>query len=1171
MVCGRWFSALLLLGLAFPSFAQTPKTQDVTAPLIFEPNQGQAPPAVRFLSRANGHSFFLSDTEAVLAFADPAFSVRMKLAGQNPHPQIEGVGPLGGVTNYLLGSDPAQWRRGVPHFSKVRYAEVYPGIDLIYYGNNRQLEYDFEIRPDIDPSVVQIQFQGVDSIAVDPVGDLVLHTPHGEIRQRRPIAFQKRGNAVEPVEARFRVRGDRVGFELGAYDPRLPLVIDPTFVWASYIGGPGGDQANDLAIDSLGYVYLTGITQWVDSEPAGLLNPPAGSDFEAFVTKMDSAGAVVYTTYFGGAAIDEGHSIAVDSSGSAHVTGYTTSSDFPLVNAFQSQRGGTQDAYIVKLNPGGDAILFSSYLGGSTGGNGTSDRGIGIAADDLGNVTVVGTTFADDFPVLNAFQPGKGGGQGDAFVTQFSAVGTLVFSTYLGGNGNDAAYDVAIDSDRNIVLTGFTTSNNQGDFAVPFPTANAFDPAWNGGDDIFITKMDPSGQSLIFSTYFGGSDADDGVRLALDQSNTIYVTGYTKSFNFPLRNAVQFLNGGNIPVSCGAGVTPPCFDAFLIKMHPDGQDIDVSTPIGGEDNDSGTSIAVDSAGFIHLTGYTTSLQFYAINAITGAGGFLRSPQDGFVMKLTPDLSALVFSSFLGGFGTDAGTSIGVDVAGDVYVTGFTTATEFPVTSNAAQGTFAGSQDGFIVKINDDDVVTSTAYAFPAGGGALTSTAGQSSNTTFGYVSAELASGLSPMGLEIVDLRSAGTLVNEVSLPVPPRSYSGRVYANTSLTDTTALTIVNPNDEEVEIGFYFTPRTGGTNFFGGFDLPAHAQVSGLINRAPFNVPLDQQGTLTYQANSGQEISAVAFRVLGSGSNSANAYLPTVTYPYPEHDRPVVVPQIVDGGGWSTQFYLVNPGENTITGEIRLFRNALPGEPGVPAEMQTDQGQSSVFSYSIEPRALYTLIGSGAPAELWTGFAEVVPSAGSMVPLAYAILNGTDHAGFTATTVEAVEAGTDFKMYAETSGVYPEPLAARPAVSLANSSDLPATVNLSLIGLDGVDSGLTAQVTLPSKGHLSRFLHEIPGFENLPSPHVGVLRVTTSQPGVTFAGFRGRYNERAHFLVTATGPLKALGNVNPVIFPHLVDGGGYATQFILIDNSGSGASGTFRFLNQVGTPLNIGIMP
>ena len=319
-----------------------------------------------------------------------------------------------------------------------------------------------------------------------------------------------------------------------------------------------------------------------------------------------------------------------------------------------------------------------------------------------------------------------------------------------------------------------------------------------------------------------------------------------------------------------------------------------------------------------------------------------------------------------------------------------------------------------------------------------------------------------------------------------------------------------------------------------------------------------------------MSAVALLVSGSGSSPTNVWLPIMN-PYQVNNHVVVIPQFVDGFGWSTHIHLVNQSEDTITGEIRLFKNGEPGQPGVPMEIASEQGVGSVFAYSIEPRGVFSFIGRGEAGETTAGFAEIVPTPGENAPQAHAILNFSN-VGFLSTAVEGVEPGLSFKMYVEISGAFPEALAATPALALANSSDSPATVTLQLVGLDGTDSGLSGVLTIPPKGHVSSFLFEVPGFGTLPSPYTGVLRLTTSQPGVTFAGFRARYNEQGQFLATITGPLKEVGNMNPVIFPHLVDGGGYATQFIVIPGaSGAGASGTIRYVDPSGSPLNLAIAP
>jgi hypothetical protein len=1081
--------------------------------------------------------------------------VRMKLVGQNPHPVIEGTGLQPGFTNYFHGSDPAQWLRAIPHFEKVRYSAVYPGIDLIYYGSGRQLEYDFQIQPAFDPSAIQIEFEGVNGVSLAPDGDLILSTSTGEIRHRRPIAFQRRGSVQEPVEARFIVRDRRVGFEVGRYDHTRVLTIDPTLVWSSYLGGTGNDQGNDVAVDGDGNVYVTGFTQdgatFNDEEnpPVPTLQPDPLKRFEAFVTKLTPSGTVVYSTYFGGtppAALasgtvdDEAHSLALDATGNIYVVGYTFNNDFPIVNGFQTTPRGAQEAYLVKLDNSTGNIQFSSYLGGVQ-----SDRAFGVAVDPAGNAYVAGSTLSTNFPVTNAFQSRFGEGLRDAFLTKVTTAGTVDFSTFLGGFGDEQAFDVALDSLGNIVLTGSTSSLN-------FPTSRPLLSTFRGGsDDIFITKFNPTGNALVFSTFWGGSGSDNGVRLTVDTNDTIYVTGTTASgLDFPLKNPAQFINAG-------------LFDSFLIKMHPDGQNVDFSTFIGAEDTESGTGVAVDSSGFIYVAGFTNSLGFFAINAVSG---FLRGARDAFIMKIAPDASFVVFSTFLGGFGIEGATSIALDSSSNAYITGFTTSpVDFPVSEDAFQDRNAGFQDGFIVKLNSDDVKTSTPFAFPTNGGTSTSTAGQTAQPTFGYASVEVSAGPSPSGLAIIDLRSGGVLLNEVSLPVPPPSPLGQFYVATNLTSSTAVTMVNRSDETAEIDVQVTPNGGGEPIRRTFMLAGRAHLSGFLFADPFNIPIDLIGTMAYFSST--PLSTIALR---AGSGGSNIYQPIIDF-NTATTNPVTIPQFAEGGGWSGQIYLVNPTDDVISGEIRFFKAGLPGEPGIPADMVADRGTASVFPYSIDPRQSFTIVTHGEGSDITSAYADIVPASGSKTPLAYAILNFVEN-GLLNVTVEGVEAASEFKMYAEITGDFPAALGTMPAVSLANSLNSPATVTLKLIGFDGADSGLSSVITLPPKGHLSRFLYEIPGFENLPHPYLGILYATTSQPGVTFAGFRTRYNEREQFLITATGPLKSVGEFGPVVFPHLVDGGGYATQFILINGpGGSGSVGTIKYLDQLGNPLNVAIAP
>ena len=410
------------------------------------------------------------------------------------------------------------------------------------------------------------------------------------------------------------------------------------------------------------------------------------------------------------------------------------------------------------------------------------------------------------------------------------------------------------------MLTGFTSS-------VDFPTEKPlYNKLFGGADDVFITKFNNTGRSLVFSTFLGGSNSDNGVRLTTDRDNYIYVTGYTSSTDFPIKNPAQLFHRG-------------AFDAFLIKLNPDGQDAVFSTYIGAEDTEGGTAIAVSADGTIYLAGFTNSLEFYAINAING---FLRGARDAFVMKIASDASNVIFSTYLGGFGVDGATAIAVDGSGNAYVTGFTFSADFPLADNAFQAGIGGEQDGFIVKINAEDIKTTSPFVIPIRGGANIATAGQTAVTIFGYAAADLEIGQPPSGMEVVDLRSVGVLVNEVGIPAAPAISVGRLMARTATGDSTAVSMANRSSEEIRVDFYFTAEDGTTSDFGYFLLPANGHVSSLLTGEPFNIPAERSGTLTFTTS--VPLFATALRIDTTSSVPVNTYVPIVD-PYTANDRPV----------------------------------------------------------------------------------------------------------------------------------------------------------------------------------------------------------------------------------------------------------------------------------------------
>ncbi len=684
-------------------------------PLSFEANRGQTDRRVKFLSRASGYSLFLTGDEAVFELSGskadtkktkiagtdlalpPSMAVpkvggmlRMKLLHANVTAKVTGEDELPGTSNYFIGNDRAKWRTNVATYAKVKYEGIYSGIDLVYYGTQRQLEYDFIVAPGADPRRIAFDVRGAKRVSWDEHGDLVLKMEigEGEIRLHKPVVYQKKENgARQQIAARYAITGtNRVGFEVADYDASRPLYIDP-LVYSTYLGGSSTDLGYGIAVDSAGNAYVTGYTFSADFPTVNPLQPINDGNYDTFVTKINSAGsALVYSTFLGGSGGEQGWGIAVDGAGNAYVTGLTTSTDFPTTpGAFQTICGDALlcdygDAFVAKIDSAGSALVYSSYLGGSVG-----DAGYGIAVDGAGNAYVTGATNSFDFPTMNPLQPTYGG-YGDAFVTKINATGSaLVYSTFLGGSRPDAGRSIAVDSAGNAYVAGATYSSN-------FPTMNPLQPANGGAPDAFVSKLNASGSALVYSTYLGGSDYEVGIGIAVDGAGNAYVTGPTASRDYPTKNPLQPALGGY-------------YDAFVSKLSPTGSGLVYSTYLGGNSPDDAWGlggIAVDSAGNAYVTGSTSSSNFPTVNPLQKKE---RGDADAFVSKLNPTGSALVYSTYLGGTVEEVGTSIAADSSGNAYVTGWTTSTNFP-TKNPLQPVYGGNYDAFVAKI-DTRVVTAT--------------------------------------------------------------------------------------------------------------------------------------------------------------------------------------------------------------------------------------------------------------------------------------------------------------------------------------------------------------------------------------------------------------------------------------------------------------------------------
>ena len=734
-------------------------------PLSFEANQGQAIASEKFLAHGSGYSLYLARNGVVLALcqaaqravgrnAGPAegrsrnsaacSAVRMQLESANSAATPVGEEQLPGTVNYFIGSDPSKWRTGIPTYARVRYRSIYPGIDLVYYGNHRELEYDFVVAPGANANLIRMRFGGAGHVRRAANGDLVLRVERGEARFRRPEIYQMVGGQRVPITGDFVLTGDgAVRFRLGRYDRSRPLTIDPALEYSTFLGGSGGAVANAIAVDASGNAYVTGVALAGFPVTAGALQSAdkAGQptiDGNAFVAKLNVSGtALVYATYMGGSGNatpnsgmgDGGTAIAVDANGNAYVTGYTWSSDFPVTpGALQTTNKAAadngSDAFVAKLNPTGSALIYSTYLGGS-GSPLTEfeegDFGYGIAVDASGNAYIAGTTSSTDFPVTpGALQTANNEGQSgvtDGFVAKLNATGTaLVYSTYLGGNGGpsglgygDKSLAITIDAAGNAYVTGAAGSTN-------FPvTQGAYQTTNHSPTTAFVTKLNPGGTAVLSSTYLGGSNGAAGQAIAVDATGNIYVAGTTGSADFP--------------VTAGALETtmPGPWDGFVAKLNPSVTTLLYSTFLGGSGGsdfvpntsliapigDTANGLALDSAGDAYVVGSTSSSNFpVTTGALQPANGDNQSGcLNGYIAELKPDASALVYSTYLGGncngdyqHGVgDTVYGIVLDGDGGLYVAGSAQSANFPVTSGAFQTVF--NAEGYFPPNNENAFVT----------------------------------------------------------------------------------------------------------------------------------------------------------------------------------------------------------------------------------------------------------------------------------------------------------------------------------------------------------------------------------------------------------------------------------------------------------------------------------
>lgn len=701
-----------ILGWALPLAASSATNAAVPAkfsetygklPLTFEANEGQVNSTVAFLSRGPGYTLFLTPTEAVLNLShqrQETAVVGLRLIGGNNHPRMVGMNRQATTSNYFIGNDPRQWHTAVAHYAQVHLEDVYPGVDMVYRGNQRQLEYDFVVAPGADPARIRLAFRGADSITIGARGELILRTAGGELVQPAPAVYQEAGGLRERIEGRYILLAPpaagaeggghcgQVGFVVGQYDHARVLVIDPVLAYSTFLGGSGNDWGADIAVDEAGNAYLAGVTEspTFPGISGTSIQPNRAGENDVFVTKINAEGtAIVWSTFLGGDDSDFPSEIAVDDTGNSYLTGNTQSITFPGVSgsSIQPAHGGEVDAFVMKINPAG-GIVYSTFLGGNR-----HDAAVGIAVDGAGNAYVAGQTYSSIFPGIseNSIQPTHANNSGlVAFATKINAMGTaIVWSTFLGGGGFfDSAWGIAVDSAGNAYVAGSTTSTS-----FPGASGSAIQPLNSGGDDGFVTKINETGTAIVYSTFLGGSEFDRAYGIAVDSIGNAYVTGITGSANF------QGVGANSIqPERAGPG------DAFVTKINTLGTAVLYSTFLGGSEDELGSGIAVDGTGNAYVTGWTESMTFPGVNwrSIQPLNG---GRHDGFVTTINATGTAIVFSTFLGGSGDEFAGDIAVDDARNLYVTGETQSVNFPsAAGNSIQPVHGGGDyDSFVTKIS----------------------------------------------------------------------------------------------------------------------------------------------------------------------------------------------------------------------------------------------------------------------------------------------------------------------------------------------------------------------------------------------------------------------------------------------------------------------------------------
>jgi hypothetical protein len=704
-------------------------------PLYFVENRGQIDSRVKFYEKSQGRAVWFTQEGVSFSFpkeppaavrgpgrraadtlgrvrpdrgsdltraSGPPAVVRLQPLGLQAGVKVEALEPQQCRFNYLIGSDTKKWRTDIPTYRAVVYREAYPGVDLKFYGTDRQMEYDIVVQPGADPGQVKFRYAGAEGLSLTPEGDLYVRLPGGQsLVQKKPVAYQEIAGQKMAREGKFTLHHDAAqcafGFQVAAHDVRYPLVIDPILEFSTFAGGGLWDRLRAVALDQAENIYVAGATSSLDlpafSAGGGpaiqehyIPGPPEHVTCDGFIAKMTADGtALIYCTYLGGTGDDWIHGLAVGLTGQAYVTGYTESPDFPgAQNSKFPNLKGTRDAFAAKINATGSSLIYGMYLGGDG-----EETGWGIAVDPLGNAYVAGeTTSSTGFPKGN-----KGlftsylGGCLDGFVVKINPGGTaLLYATYLGGSQGDAAYAIAVDDKSNAYVTGNTASDD-------FPVEKPFQATMAGASDAFITKINAAGTALTYSTFFGGSQGVSvGMDIAVDQLGSAYVAGETEADNLP--------SAPDTVYHTFAGTR----DVFVAKFDPVGSSLLFSTYLGGQDYDMANGIALDGDGNIYVAGTTRSKNFPVVNPISTDFDHFKivgsNISTGFLARINKNLFQMDYSFYLGGSTFEENVTVTATSSGEAIAAGTTGSGDFPIKNPLSSFTgTAPPQIGFVTKVS----------------------------------------------------------------------------------------------------------------------------------------------------------------------------------------------------------------------------------------------------------------------------------------------------------------------------------------------------------------------------------------------------------------------------------------------------------------------------------------